>query len=35
MAGLALRLALTGAATLDTGVGRRVRRLGPITVNFA
>jgi hypothetical protein len=27
--GLAFRLAVTGAATVDTGVGRRVRPLGP------
>jgi Polyketide cyclase / dehydrase and lipid transport len=35
MAGLAFRLGVTGAATVDTGVGRRVRPLGPITVDVA
>ncbi len=32
---LALRLVVTGAATLDTGVGRRVRPLGPLEIGIA
>jgi Polyketide cyclase / dehydrase and lipid transport len=34
-AGLAFRLVVTGAATLDTGVGRRLRPLGPLEIAIA
>jgi hypothetical protein len=33
-AGLGLRLLVTGAATVDTGIGRRVRPLGPLQVTI-
>ncbi len=34
-AGLVVRLAVAGAVTVDTGIGRRVRPLGPIDVPIA
>jgi Polyketide cyclase / dehydrase and lipid transport len=34
-AGLAFRLVVTGAMTLDTGVGRRLRPLGPLEIAIA
>jgi Polyketide cyclase / dehydrase and lipid transport len=35
VAGVVFRLVVAGAATVDTGIGRRVRRLGPLDVEIA